>query len=66
MISHNQAELLVEVKDMKPRHVYMAQYGARDGNVGVSVQDLGERPKYGLTLGKSGLNQTYFPASFDK
>ena len=52
--SYQQAEILITVEDMKPRHVYVARYhNTRDG-IGVRVDDLGENPSYGIPVDTKG------------
>jgi len=36
----------IEVKDMKPLHVYVVRYHLDGEKLGLSVEDLGERAKY--------------------
>jgi hypothetical protein len=61
---HNYASLTIEVKDMKPRHVYVVRYRQLQKDVQYVVEDLGENPKYGITLGLKGANQAYYPVEF--
>lgn len=55
----------IELEDMKPRHVYVPhyqQYGGRISNW--TVEDLGENPDFGITIGREGVNQKYYPVKF--
>jgi len=62
-ITYKYAELPVTVVDMKPRHVYVARFGRTAQGVSVSVEDLGERPRYGIHTG-GGVNPKYHPVEF--
>ena len=64
MISYQRADLEVEVKDMKPRHVYVARYRDSGGRVSVLVEDLGENPQFGVWVGLEGANRKYHPVNF--
>jgi len=65
VITHNYAVIDVDVADMRPSHVYVARYSERGSRVSVQVEDLGGRPKYGITLGLDGVNKAYYPVQFD-
>jgi hypothetical protein len=54
----------VDIQDMKPRHVYQANFIDNSNSFRVAYEDLGENPKYGITLGLKGYNQSYFPLQF--
>lgn len=58
------ADVDVEVKDMRPRHVYVARYTESAGKVQVTVEDLGENPNYGITLGLDGATQQFHRVQF--
>jgi hypothetical protein len=58
------ANLAVETKEMKPRHVYVLRYQEVDRYVKYVVQDLGERPDFAITLGLQGANQKRYPVQF--
>jgi len=58
------ADLTIEVRDMKPRHVYVVRYRQLANDVQYAVEDLGENPKYGITLGLKGANQAFYPVEF--
>ena len=55
----------VKVTGMKPRHVYVAQFRTIEPLAVVSVEDLGENPDYGFTLGATGVNQKYYRVGFE-
>jgi hypothetical protein len=63
-ITFKSANLSIEVPDMKPSHVYVARYRQVEGRVDFTVEDLGEKPKFGITLGLEGANRTYYPVEF--
>jgi hypothetical protein len=58
------ADATIEVKDMKPRHVYVVRYEEHNGNVRMTVEDLGENPNYGISLGLEGANQSFHRVQF--
>jgi hypothetical protein len=60
----NYADLSIEVPDMKPGHVYVARYRETGDRVAVIVEDLGEKPKFGITLGYGSVNMKYYPVEF--
>jgi hypothetical protein len=61
---YSYADIKIEVKDMKPRHVYVARYKELNDRVVVVVEDLGENPNYGITLGLEGANKQFYRAEF--
>lgn len=64
-ISHQAADLTITVRDMKPRHVYVARTREMgDNTLRVDVEDLGENPDYGITLGLGGVNQATYKVGF--
>jgi hypothetical protein len=63
-INYRLANLEVEVKDMKPRHVYVARYRESGNGVAVYVEDLGENPEYGVWIGLEGANRKYHRVGF--
>lgn len=58
------AVLSVEVPDMQARHVYLGRQVLSNDRVAVQLQDLGERPDHGLSLGLEGANRKYHPVTF--
>jgi hypothetical protein len=56
---HGTAELTVS--DMKPSHLYDAQFHIEDKKFRVTAEDLGENPDYGVKL---GLNAKYYRVEF--
>jgi len=63
-IKYETAILEVEVKDMKPQHVYVARYKEFGGGVRVYVEDLGENPEFGVWIGLEGANRKYHKVTF--
>ena len=63
-IIRRRAELTVTLPKMEARHVYQAHYREVDNTVTMSVEDLGERPKFGIDLGLEGVNRKYYPVEF--
>lgn len=63
-ITYRSAALDIEVKDMKPRHVYVARYRESSDQVGVVVEDLGENPDFGIWIGLEGANRKHYKVSF--
>ena len=63
-INYRLANLEVEVKDMKPRHVYVARYRESGNGIAVYVEDLGENPEYGVWIGLEGANRKYHRVGF--
>ena len=63
-ITYRRADLEIEVKDMKPRHVYVARYKESSGRIAVFVEDLGENPEFGVWVGLEGANRKYHRVSF--
>jgi hypothetical protein len=45
------SDFRVTVKDMKPRHVYVARFRERNGASVVEVENLGQSPNYAIPLG---------------
>ncbi|MBX3621877.1 MAG: hypothetical protein KF891_18045 [Rhizobacter sp.] len=64
MSGYSYANLVFTLENMKPLHVYHARYIQTDGRVVARVEDLGERPNFGITLGLKGANRTYYPVEF--
>lgn len=64
MISYQRANLEIEVKDMKARHVYVARYRESSSGVSVFVEDLGENPEFGVWVGLEGANRKYHRVTF--
>jgi hypothetical protein len=62
---YRQGEADFVIKDMKPRHVYEAQYVIEGEHFQVSPIDIGENPEYGVTLGQKGINQKFHRVSFE-
>lgn len=60
----NFADLQIEVPEAKPRHVYVARYKEVGDRLMVVVEDLGEKPSFGITLGLDGANKKYYPVEF--
>ena len=58
------ANLSIEIKNMKPRHVYVARYREENKQVKFTVEDLGENPDFGITLGLEGANKKHYPVKF--
>lgn len=54
----------VTIPDMKPRHVYVAQYSVENNKLTVTVKDLGEDPDHGMALGLKGVNQQFIRVKF--
>lgn len=55
----------IELQDMKPRHVYATHYQQYGGSISNwTVEDLGENPDFGITLGLEGVNKKYYPVKF--
>lgn len=65
-IAYRQAELEIEVKDMKPRHVYVAhyRYSIDEQRIIADINDLGENPEFGISLGLNGVNRKYHRVNF--
>ncbi|MFT4170912.1 MAG: hypothetical protein QM639_00010 [Rhodocyclaceae bacterium] len=64
MTGHRFADFHVVVPEMKPRHVYVTRYREIGERVSVAVEDLGENPQFGVSLGLKGLNNNYYPVEF--
>lgn len=64
-LSYQGAVFEISVADMKARHVYAVHYYASDKKQQCYVEDLGENPNFGITLGLSGVNRTFYPVSFE-
>ena len=62
--SYKYVDLEIEINDMRPRHVYVVRYKAEGDQITYTVEDMGENPDYGLTLGPEGVDQEYFPVEF--
>ncbi len=62
-ITYRYVELPVTVVDMKPRHVYVARFRRTAQGVSASVEDLGERPRYGIHTG-GPVNPKYHQVEF--
>ena len=54
-----------KVSGMRPRHVYVVHFRTTKPLAVVSVEDLGENPDYGLTLGAEGANRKYYRVGFE-
>ena len=63
-INWREATIDVTVADMKPGHVYVARYRESWGGVAVQVEDLGERPDFGINLGLEGVNAKTYKVEF--
>lgn len=63
--TYRQGEADLTIKEMKPRHVYEAQYVVDGNRFSVSSIDLGENPEYGITLGLKGVNQKFHRVGFE-
>jgi hypothetical protein len=57
-------DLPIEIPEMMPLHVYAARYTRRGNRVSVSIEDIGERPNFGIILGRKGVNQHLYPVEF--
>ncbi len=64
MISYKRADLEIVVRDMKPRHVYVARYRKSSSGVSALVEDLGENPEFGVWVGLEGANRKYHRVTF--
>lgn len=62
--SHSQAMIEVPLTDMKPGHVYIARYREAGGRVAVRVEDMGEKPDFGIPLGLDGVNAKTYKVEF--
>ena len=58
------SNLEITVDDMKPKHVYVMRFSEKEGKLSYFVEDLGENPEYGITLGLKGVNEKYYPVKF--
>ncbi|MCO5400749.1 hypothetical protein [Ralstonia soli] len=67
VITSTVATVNIEVVDMKPMHVYEARYQEfyDQKRLNATFADLGEKPKVGLWLGLKGVNQEFYPVSFE-
>ncbi|WP_158527797.1 hypothetical protein [Pseudomonas sp. URMO17WK12:I1] len=63
-MGHTYAHLSIEIQNMKPRHVYVARYREESNQVDFTVEDLGENPDFGITLGLEGANKKRYPVKF--
>lgn len=61
---YSYAKLNIDIPDMQPRHVYVARYKEFKDRVEVRIEDLGENPSYGITLGLDGANKQFYPVKF--
>ncbi|MCX4164260.1 MULTISPECIES: hypothetical protein [Paraburkholderia] len=64
LIKYWQTDVKIEVKDMMPRHVYVARYKRTTEGLTVLVEDLGENPEFGVWIGLKGVNRKYHRVSF--
>ncbi|ASU37148.1 hypothetical protein hmeg3_01785 [Herbaspirillum sp. meg3] len=58
------ADTVVTVPAMKAAHVYQTRYRESADKLSVTVDDLGEKPKFGITLGLEGVNKKFYPVEF--
>lgn len=57
-------DIPITVPDMKPLHVYVTRFRKSGDTIRVEVEDLGERPNYGIYVGKAGVNREFHPVGF--
>jgi hypothetical protein len=60
---HGEVHLVID--DMEPRHVYELTFSDNGDRFAAGYRDVGKDPDYGIRLGLSGVNQKYFPITFD-
>lgn len=65
LIRHSYAILDVEISDMKPGHVYVSRYREQPNRVAIRVEDIGDRPDYGIVLGLQGVNRQFYPLRWE-
>ncbi|WP_215426480.1 hypothetical protein [Agarivorans albus] len=66
---HTEATVMVNIPEMKARHVYLAKYKITKTKIYVTFEDLGKDPYFGFKLSsfgkRNGSNATFYPVSFE-
>ncbi|ULU24449.1 hypothetical protein DYST_01365 [Dyella terrae] len=64
LVSYKKAQLVVDVPDMKPLHVYGVEASQDGKTLKARSIDLGANDSYGVYLGLKGANEDFYPFSF--